>query len=210
MTTHGSSLPHKKPLVGSDNNQAPSNTYSLTKFKLYETRARFYVVGTDQSKSYWKVLKIDRCEPTELHIVEDPTIYSQHDCNDLLTRLNAGNCSTGGLKFVTKAYGILGFIKFLEPYYILLVTKRRLLGTVDGHSIYGIGESQLMSITHPFFQTKVASSQAENRYKKLFNSIDLTKDFFFSYTYKIMWRLQTNVMKGDKERIPHDDMFVWN
>ncbi|MCO5603300.1 hypothetical protein L7F22_057449 [Adiantum nelumboides] len=48
------------------------------------------------------------------------------------------------------------------------------------------------------------------RYKKLFNSIDLTKDFFFSYTYQIMWSLQKNVLKGDKEKAPYEDMFVWN
>lgn len=210
MTTSGPSLPHLKTLVGSDTDQTSSNSYFLSKFKLYETRARFYLIGTDKTRELWKVLKINRCEATELEIFEDPTIYSQHDCKDLLNRLDAGNQSTGGLKFVTKAYGIVGFIKFLEPYYMILVTKRRLLGNVSGHSIYGIGERRLMSITHPLFQTNVASSQSEHRYKKLFNSIDLTKDFFFSYTYRIMWTLQKNVLISEAERMPYDDMFVWN
>ncbi|KAI5078217.1 hypothetical protein GOP47_0005888 [Adiantum capillus-veneris] len=207
MTTQESSLSHSKVVVGHENYPAAN---SLMKFKLYETKARFYLFGTDKSKGHWKVLKIDRCEPTELNIFEDPTSYTQNDCNDLLVRLNAGNQSTGGLKFVSKAYGILGFIKFLEPYYILLVTKRRLLGAVSGFPIYGISESRLICIAHPSFQTKVASSQAENRYRKLFNSIALTKDFFFSYTYRIMWSLQKNVLEPDKEKVPYEEMFVWN
>ena len=56
-----------------------------------------------------------------------------------------------------------GFIKFLEPYYMILVTKRRLLGSVNGHSIYGIGETKFLSVPHPSFQTIVASSRAESR-----------------------------------------------
>ena len=46
---------------------------------------------------------------------------------------------------------------------MILVTKRRLLGSVNGHSIYGIAESKLLSVPHPSFQTIVASSRAENR-----------------------------------------------
>ena len=48
------------------------------------------------------------------------------------------------------------------------------------------------------------------RYKRLFNSIDLTKDFFYSYTYRTMWCLQRNVKTSYLEGVPNDDMFVWN
>jgi hypothetical protein len=40
--------------------------------------------------------------------------------------------------------------------------------------------------------------------------VDLTKDFFFSYTYPIMRNLQTNMKSMDGNSVPHDDMFVWN
>ncbi|MCO5603298.1 hypothetical protein L7F22_057447 [Adiantum nelumboides] len=168
MTTQESSLPHSKIGVGLDNYTFAT---SLLKFKLYETKARFYLIGTDKRKKQWKVLKIDRSAPTELNIFEDPTSYTQHDCNDLLTRLNAGNQSTGGLKFVTKAYGILGFVKFLEPYYIFLILKRRLLGVVSGFLVYGVAESRLICIAHPSFLTKVASSQEENRLAIIFFAV---------------------------------------
>ena len=40
--------------------------------------------------------------------------------------------------------------------------------------------------------------------------MDLTKDFFFSYTYRIMLNMQTNVGTLDDERMPYENMFVWN
>lgn len=48
------------------------------------------------------------------------------------------------------------------------------------------------------------------RYKKLLSSVDLTNDFFFSYTYPIMQSLQKNVLSVDDEGMPYDNMFVWN
>jgi hypothetical protein len=58
----------------------------------------------------------------------------------------------------------LGCIKFLESYYLILVTKRRQIGFICGHAIYGIDESQLITIPHVTVQTDVAHSKAELRY----------------------------------------------
>lgn len=48
------------------------------------------------------------------------------------------------------------------------------------------------------------------RYKKLLSSVDLTKDFFYSYTYPIMQSLQKNVSSTGEEGMPYENMFVWN
>lgn len=48
------------------------------------------------------------------------------------------------------------------------------------------------------------------RYKKLLSSVDLTKDFFYSYTYPIMQSLQKNVTSIAEERMPYENIFVWN
>lgn len=48
------------------------------------------------------------------------------------------------------------------------------------------------------------------RYKKLLSSVDLTKDFFYSYAYPIMQSLQKNVMSTAAEGMPYDNIFVWN
>jgi hypothetical protein len=71
-------------------------------------RQRFYVIGSSREKRSFRVLKIDRSEPSELHLSEDPVWYSQQEVKSLLQRIAEGNRSTGGLTFVTKAYGIAG------------------------------------------------------------------------------------------------------
>lgn len=68
------------------------------------------MIGRDKNRTFWRVLKIDRLEPSELHINEDSTNYSEIECCDLLKRIHDGNKSTGGLKFVTTCYGIVGML----------------------------------------------------------------------------------------------------
>lgn len=208
-----------KPVMASSAKVHPSNdpdpdldlsSYSLAKFKLYETRARFYLIGSDRNKKFFRVLKIDRSEPSDLNLSEDPVVYSSQEINNLLQRIAEGNRATGGLAFVTKVYGIAGCIRFLESYYLILVTKRRQIGCICGHAIYSIDESQLVPIPHSTIQTDVAHSKTELRYKKLLSSVDLTKDFFYSYTYPIMQSLQKNVSSTGAEQMPYDNMFVWN
>ncbi|XP_076885758.1 phosphoinositide phosphatase SAC2-like [Bidens hawaiensis] len=183
-----------------------NNAY-LQKFRLYETRSNFYMIGRSKNRSAWRVLKIDRSEPTELNITEDPTTYTENECCDLLKRIHDGNKSTGGLRFVCTCYGIVGFIKFLGPYYMLLITKRRKIGVICGHAIYAITKSEILPIPNSTVQPSVAYSKNENRYKKLLCSVDLTKDFFFSYSYRVMHSFQNNISAHESG---NETMFVWN
>lgn len=153
----------------------------------------YYIIGRDKQKTFWKVLKIDRLESSELKIYEDSTIYREDECADLLKRLDEGNKKTGGLKLVTACYGIVGmfyvqdftpmqsyknvhilsilvlcflsgFVKFLEPYYMLLITKRRKIGEICGHAIYAITKSEMIPISNPTVRTSMSYSKNESRY----------------------------------------------
>ena len=57
-----------------------------------------------------------------------------------------------------------GFIKFMESYYMILVTRRRQIGTICGHAIYSIEESQLITVPHPAVQTEISYSKVELRF----------------------------------------------
>jgi hypothetical protein len=48
------------------------------------------------------------------------------------------------------------------------------------------------------------------RYKRLLCSVDLTKDFFFSYSYNIMRSLQKNITDKNTGQVVYETMFVWN
>lgn len=48
------------------------------------------------------------------------------------------------------------------------------------------------------------------RYKKLLCTVDLTKDFFFSYSYHVMCSFQKNMCEDVAEKVLYETMFVWN
>ncbi|KAK3220618.1 hypothetical protein Dsin_014588 [Dipteronia sinensis] len=186
------------------------NSCYLQKFRLYETCSKYYMIGRDKSRTCWRILKIDRLEPSELNIVEDCSTYSEFECFDLLRRVHEGNRSTGGLKFVTACYGIVGFIKFLGPYYMLLITKRRKIGVICGHVVYSVSKSEMITVPHSSVQFSMDYSKNEKRYKKLLSTVDLTKDFYFSYSYHIMHSLQKNLSNNGSGKSHYENMFVWN
>lgn len=182
----------------------------LQKFRLYETRSNFYMLGSDKARSSWRVLKVDRLEAFELNVREDSTTYSESECSELLKRIHEGNRSTGGLKFVTNCYGIVGFIQFLGPHYMLLITERRLIGVICDHKVYAVTKSAIITIPNSTVRSTMAIPKAENRYKKLLRTVDLTKDFFFSYSYHVMQSIQKNVCDAKAGPFLYETMFVWN
>lgn len=48
------------------------------------------------------------------------------------------------------------------------------------------------------------------RYKKLLGTVDLTKDFYFSYSYHVMKSLQRNLCDNETGQVLYETMFVWN
>ncbi|XP_024008255.1 phosphoinositide phosphatase SAC5 [Eutrema salsugineum] len=182
----------------------------LQKFKLYSTPSNFYLIGRDEKKSFRRILKIDRTERNELNLFEDPTRYTNAEMRELKRWISRGNQEFGGLISVTTCYGIIGFVRFLEPYYMLLITKRKKVGEICGHTVYGIAESQMIVIPNPSIQTKVADSLDERRYKKILSMVDLSKNFYFSYTYHLMYSLQKNICNTEKGNTHDNTMFVWN
>ncbi|KAM9005057.1 polyphosphoinositide phosphatase isoform X2 [Sarcophilus harrisii] len=135
---------------------------SVQKLVLYETRARYFLVGSNHAETKYRVLKIDRTEPKDLVIIDDKHVYTQQEVRELLGRLDLGNRTkmgqkgSSGLFRAVSAFGIVGFVRFLEGYYIILITKRRKMADIGGHAIYKIEDTNMIYIpndsvrvTHP-------------------------------------------------------------
>ena len=45
---------------------------------------------------------------------------------------------SNGLAKTVSAFGIVGFVRFLEGYYIILVTKRRKVAILGLHTVYKV------------------------------------------------------------------------
>ncbi|KAK8052529.1 phosphatidylinositol-3-5-bisphosphate 5-phosphatase [Apiospora rasikravindrae] len=195
--------------------------YRMHKFTLYETASRYYIVGGDVTEKRYRILKVDRNthEPdSELTITDDKIIYSQKEMNALLDTIDDGNKGTGGIKQRCTAWGLLGFIKFTGPYYMLLITKKSTVAMIGGHYVYQVDGTELIPLTPPKFRPDVRNTE-EPRFLGILNNLDLTRSFYYSYSYDITRTLQHNI---SRERtalangLPgtvNDDfnsMFVWN
>ena len=185
----------------------------MEKYLLYDTSSFYYIVGCDSMETYFRILKLNRCVPKpkslEDVLSEDPVIYSKEDLKLVLEMIHEGNKSTGGLCRVTVAYGIVGFVRFLDCYYFTLITQKKKVGCIGSNFIYAVKAAEVyairprenaideLSITKLWRSvnkklTKSNTDQAESRYMGLFQFIDISKDFFFSYSYDLTHSLQHN------------------
>jgi hypothetical protein len=153
-----------------------------------------------------------------LVVIEDDAIYTEQEKTRLLKMIEDGNLSVGGLHLsAMRIYGIVGFVRFTQGWYMIFITKRRQVALLGGHYIYHIDETRLVPIG---YQAKIDKNSDEARYMGIFQNIDLAKNFYFSYTYDITNSLQKNLtqppLSSSSESEPndgslkHNDMFVWN
>ncbi|KAG0179412.1 phosphatidylinositol-3,5-bisphosphate 5-phosphatase [Apophysomyces sp. BC1021] len=180
--------------------------FVMSSFELYETKA----VGTNQSKQRYRVLQIHRTNPKDLVVIEDDVVYSEQEKTRLLKMIEDGNLSVGGLHLVPMCiYGIVGFIRFTQGWYMIFITKRKQVALLGGHYVYHIDKTRLVPIG---LQVKIDKNSDEARYIATFQNIDLTKNFYFSYTYDITNTLQVNMTRPPlkPEENGLNDMFVWN
>jgi len=192
-------------------------------------------------------------------LTEDPNVYTQTQIQEILDMIHDGNRmrredhravsvedggGEGGLKPIAKAYGIVGFIRFLDCYYLTLITRRAKVGSIGGNGIYTIKNTETFPIKPAIVSGGSANGEmdihadpssvllnmwnrgkrsvglgltnreiAELRYQGLYQVVDLTKNFFFSYTYDLTRSLQENFLSNTSQPFPpppFKDMFAWN
>lgn len=99
--------------------------------------------------------------------------------------------------FVCKAYGIIGFPKFLDGHYLYLITTKEAIGKVFGSIVYRISEARLELILNQELSClyNVGGQRLrESKYLGLFNAIDYT-DFYFCYDLDLTHNLETILLQ---------------
>ncbi|OQO00221.1 hypothetical protein B0A48_14008 [Cryoendolithus antarcticus] len=199
---------------------APTRPFRMHKFTLYETNARYWIAGADIRDTQFKLLRIDRTSPPgRLAVTEDEAVYDRQQMNDNLAAIDRGNKATGGLRLKYVFWGLLGFIRFTESYYMLLITKRQQVAIIGGHYVYQVEATDLVPLTTGSSSSFMRNRNAEEaRFLSIFNNLDLSKSFYFSYSYNITRTLQQNIilqrealLEGRHPGTPdYNNVFVWN
>lgn len=144
---------------------------------------KLYLVGSNNRETRFRVLEIDRTHPTNLIIHENVNEIEVKDIRRLV----------GQIPYTRKisAYGILGFVRFLEGYYLILITKRTRCAVIGMHLIYTIKDTVMIRVND---STSLKQAHPlEQRYLKMFQNIDLKSNFYFSYSYDLTRTLQYNM-----------------
>ncbi|TPP61566.1 Polyphosphoinositide phosphatase [Fasciola gigantica] len=169
----------------------------------------------------------------------------------------------------TKCDGLVGVVRFLRGYYLILITKSRLIAQIGEHKIFKVEDTTTIYIpgsdgTEVVINAAAARTRGtpmsksgpddanamlvppgrldpnpewiqfcataanrarifaeEARYLKLFTSVDLGSNFYYSHTYDLSHTLQYNMqLMSDTERLNSNfkstgvpkpnDRFVWN
>jgi hypothetical protein len=174
---------------------------ALEHISVYETRSRVFVVGCTADREHFCLLKVERAtgEAALLALQDDHVVYTRDEKDALLRMIDTGNKAQGGLVHVRDAFGLLGFVRFLHGHYLILITRRRPVGLIGRHRVYAIDETAHYHLRPPD-SAKDAEHAAEKRYKDLFFGVDVTKGFYFSYTYDLTHSVQHNMTPSNHPR----------
>ncbi|SMR61245.1 unnamed protein product [Zymoseptoria tritici ST99CH_3D1] len=194
--------------------------HRMYKFTLYETNVRYWITGADITDQNFRLLRIDRnSAPGQIALFEDETVYDRRQMHDVLNAIDQGNKPNGGLRMKFSFWGLLGFIRFTEAYYMLIITKRKQVAMIGGHYVYQVEGTELVPLTTGASSSFMRDRNAEEaRFLGILNNLDLTKSFYFSYAYDITSSLQRNIIRArqalnDGLKVAANDynaMFVWN
>ncbi|XP_053695063.1 polyphosphoinositide phosphatase [Sabethes cyaneus] len=175
---------------------------SIQKVALFETKSKLYLIGSNSKETRFRLLEIDR-RSTELTIHEDANELKKSDIRKFVQ-------SRSFVRSIS-AYGVLGFVKFLEGYYLILVTKRTRCAFIGKHIIYTIKDTAMIRVNETPAGKQV--HPLEQRYVKMFNNVDLKSNFYFSYSYDLTHSLQYNVsvpkFVGAQSDLEKDEPLVW-
>ena len=160
--------------------------------------------------------KLDNENAWALSVTSDPAEYTAEEMHELLETIREGSRSAGGLKEVGRYFGIVGFVRFVYGYYMVLIARRSVVGLIGGHYIYHCDEVQVLPVNHASTLASIpgrtkAQDQAEAQMLHTFRQVDLSKNFYFSYSYDVTKTLQCN-MTGPPGSCAgsFNEKFTWN
>ncbi|CEP20686.1 FIG4 [Cyberlindnera jadinii] len=164
----------------------------------------------------FRVMEIDLTVPEDtLSIVEDNVFFTRKESMEVLNGLKDANPEFD--KKLT-GYGLLGLIRFTKCYYLCVVTKRSVVAVLGGHLIYHIDDTELIPISRDYKKPDKHSEEA--RFLMTFANLDLTKTFYYSYTYDLTNTLQRNILREKQKamglpqcaKFPDEfnERFMWN
>ncbi|KAI8878461.1 hypothetical protein K501DRAFT_195846 [Backusella circina FSU 941] len=112
-------------------------------------------------------------------------------------------------------YGILGFVKLLAGDYMLTITKRDLISSIQGKNIYRVAAFQILPLALNENQLSENQKNQEQDYVNLLESHLKSNTFYFSYDFDLTQSAQRQAQFTPEQRASPlykraDERFFWN
>ncbi|KAI8376741.1 SacI homology domain-containing protein [Choanephora cucurbitarum] len=110
-------------------------------------------------------------------------------------------------------YGILGFIKLLAGEYLLTITKREKVGSIQDKVIYRVGAFQILPLPHNMNKLNEEKRAQEQKYVSLLEQHLKNNTFYFSYDYDLTQSVQRQAQLVNPNEPLYkraDERFFWN
>lgn len=149
-------------------------TLNIRKLFLQESDSFFFLTGTDKCNRQQQILTIIKYDDTRRNyslkdiLIEDKHTFEGEAFDDHIAEMNARFSPL--TPRIVKAYGLLGFVRFIKGYYMVLITSRKRVGKILRHSIYQIKDMQLVPM---FRYTTTQNRDDENRYINYFMQVQI-------------------------------------
>ncbi|KAL7312039.1 Phosphoinositide phosphatase sac1 [Mucor circinelloides] len=112
-------------------------------------------------------------------------------------------------------YGLLGFVQLFAGDYMLTITKREQIGTIQGKAIYRVGGFQILPLAQDLSKLTENQKSQEQTFVNLLESHLKNNTFYFSYDYDLTQSIQRQAQfSSEKLAEPlykrADERFFWN
>lgn len=155
----------------------------------------------------------------ELSVTSEHCEFNSDELASKLNELREKARSTGGMKEIGRYFGLIGFVRFTSGYYMVLITRRSVVSLVGGHYLYHCDDTECIPVCHSSVLAAVpgrskARDQQEAVLLRSFLQMDLSKNFYFSYTYDLTRTLQENMTGprpgGSVGAWGYNEKYMWN
>ena len=180
---------------------------AVTSINIYETKSSIIFVGYDIELDIYRILEIKR-SVLQCNDSLDMKTYSTTFTKDALdARLKKLGAIYGTLKLIHRNVKLIfGFIKLVQSFYAIIVKDIKEVASVHGNCIYTPTSVDYIPITW-----NLESSSQEGKYMNTLKGMDLTSNFYFSFTYDLTSTFQKNNLKSSQGGyLDCVDMFAWN
>ncbi|KAJ3102760.1 hypothetical protein HDU97_000299 [Phlyctochytrium planicorne] len=155
-------------------------------------------------------------EPSDVLVVSKETVEVQD-------RKLAFPATNEAIAMTTEVYAVIGVIELLFAKYVLVVTQRKLVSTIQAHKIWQVVAGQAISVGTPSEQQVVKVKEADEETLAKYtldqellnniNSIINSQHLYYSTTYDITHSIQHNALRTSPTKPVNtviDDRYFFN